>query len=71
MNTYQLAQETSVQEQTVIKKILKDYEYQQQIAYQNQKHKLPLTNASRETQKTKWVTFTYYGPGTRIITKLF
>jgi hypothetical protein len=44
--------------------------YHQQIIHQKQKHKLP-TNNSQGTQKSKWVTFPYYGPDTRKITKLF
>jgi hypothetical protein len=54
------------QEKIVTKEILANNNYPQQTMYQKQKPQKP-----RVEQKGKWVTFTYFGPQTRTITKLF
>jgi hypothetical protein len=66
MNTYQLTPENEAQENAIINEILTYNGYQQQITYQKHKH-----NPTNTTQKTKWKTFTYHGPDTWTITKLF
>jgi hypothetical protein len=63
MNTYQLTPVSRAQEKAIINQILTNNGYQQQTTHDKHKH-----NA---TDKTKWEIFTYHGPDTRTITKLF
>jgi hypothetical protein len=66
MNTYQLTPENKAQEKAIINQILTNNGYQQQTMHRKHKH-----NPTDITQKTKWAIFTYHGPDTRTITKLF
>jgi hypothetical protein len=70
MKIYPLTQGNKDQERVIIQQILRENGCQQQIAYPKQKHKPP-TSIPHDRQKTKWATFTYYGPDTRTIKKLF
>jgi hypothetical protein len=66
MNTYQITPDNKEQEKTIINQIVINNGYRPQNTYC--KHK---NNHINTTQQTKWATFTYQGPDTRIITKLF
>jgi hypothetical protein len=70
INAHPITHEDKDQELKTIREILENNDYQQQTIHAKQKHKIP-TNDSQETQKSKWVTFTYYGPDKRKITKIF
>jgi hypothetical protein len=71
MNTYKITHENRAQDNLIVKEILKNNGYQQQNTYRKYKYKPPFTNTTHETQTTEWSTFTYYGPDTTTITKLF
>jgi hypothetical protein len=49
-----------------IRTILNNNHYNQEIIHTNLKH----NHNTKETQKQKWATFTYFGTDTRTITKL-
>jgi hypothetical protein len=67
MNTYYLTPENKTQKNSIINEILTNNGYEQQpITHHNHKHNSPNT-----ATKTKWTTFTCYGPDTWTITKLF
>jgi hypothetical protein len=75
MNTYPLTQGNKDRELTIINEILKDNGYQQQpinLQYKNKALINPTqTVPNTRKEKTKWTTFTYFGPETRTITNLF
>jgi hypothetical protein len=64
MNQYPLTRANIKKENEIIKEILNN-DYLQQNIYQKQKP--PRTNVEQK----KWIAFTYFGPETRAITKLF
>jgi hypothetical protein len=66
MNKYTLTHTNRSQEKVIINEILVNNNYTQQAMYQKQKPPKP-----RVEQKRKWATFTYFGPETTTITKLF
>jgi hypothetical protein len=70
MNKYQITHEENAKNSNYTRNIKKNNDYHQQIINPKQRHK-PLTNNSRETQNTRHATFTYCGPHTGKITKLF
>jgi hypothetical protein len=55
-------------EETIIEAILDNINYPQNTIQQKQKQKPPKKNSE---QKRKWAIFTFFGPETRTITKLF
>jgi hypothetical protein len=65
MNTYPVTHEKKDQELKTIWEI----HYHKWIIHPKQKHNLS-TNNSQGIQKSKWATYTYYGPDTRSITKI-
>jgi hypothetical protein len=71
-NTYPINRKNKDQELVIINEILKNNGYQQLISnskHQTKKHiQIPPTPLK---DKRKWATFTYFGPDTRIFTKLF
>jgi hypothetical protein len=75
VNTYPLTQENKDQELTIINEILKNNGYQQLPTNLQHKNKAPQnptqTVSNTQKDKTKWATFTYFGPETRTITNLF
>jgi hypothetical protein len=66
MNKYPLTHNNKSKEKAIINEILVNNNYPQQAMYQKQKPPKP-----RVEQKRKWATFTYFGPETRTINKLF
>jgi hypothetical protein len=66
MNKYPLTHTNRNQEKAIIHEILVNNNYSQRDMFQKQK-----PSKLKDKQKTKWATFTYYGPETRVITKLF
>jgi hypothetical protein len=66
MNTYQITPENTEQEKTIMNQIITNNGYHPQNTYCRHKN-----NPTNTTQQTKWATFTYQGPDTTIITKLF
>jgi hypothetical protein len=66
MNKYPITHKNKKNEETIIKAILNNNKYPQNIIQQKQK---PLK--SNDEQKKKWATFTFFGPESRAITKLF
>jgi predicted GIY-YIG superfamily endonuclease len=65
MNKYPITQEKKKNEETTIKIILNNNNYPLNIIHQKQKPQ------KKNTGKKKWVTFTFFGPEIRTITKLF
>jgi hypothetical protein len=70
LNTYKITEENKKKEEEIIRKILNSNEYPPPQIKKKIKQKSP-TIEPHTTQKRKWVTFTYFVPCVRIITKLF
>jgi hypothetical protein len=64
INTHKLTNENKNKEENIITQILENNGYPPLIKHITKK---PPTNSI--TCKNKWITFTYFGPGTRMITK--
>jgi hypothetical protein len=66
MNKYPITHNNKNKEETIIRIILDNNNYPQKIIQQKQKP--PKQNSE---QKRKWATFTFFGPETGTVTKLF
>jgi hypothetical protein len=67
VHTYKLTKENKNKEEDITAQILENNEYPPQIKNKDKK-KSPTNN---KIQKDKWITFTYFGPSIRMVTKLF
>lgn len=65
MNSYPITPKNKTQEKYIINQMLTNNGYKQLETYQKQKQ------TPHNNENTKWATFTYFGPATRTITKLF
>jgi hypothetical protein len=65
MNKYPITQENKKNEETTIKTILNNNSYSLNTIRQKQNPE------KKNKEKNKWATFPFFGPETRIITKLF
>jgi hypothetical protein len=67
MNKYPITYTNKNKEETIIRTILHNNSYPQNITQQKQEP----PEKNNKQQKRKWATFTFFGPKTRTITKLF